>query len=480
MAVSNPSGLTINNQQTGIQYTKVTDSSSDWSSVANSTYFYDIATAVTYYKDSTGTVLSLFSAAGLGSGIVGISNTSGVPTFYSTLSLAITAATSGDTITLYGNITETGATAINLKDGVNINFNGFTYTLNNTGTTNAFQDNGVAVTCSLYGGTIKRIGATTGSSTNTACLSLTAASKINGSLNLSSTNSIALYVNNASAKVQNINVYTSAYGCCNIALGTLSDSYINCPSTSIVTALTIGGFVMNTNVECGDSAYGITILSTGYAENCSVNTVYGIGINCSGKALNCTAFSSGGIAIRGNYNTGIIQNCVAYSTANNGIYTDTCIIINSTGYSTAAAGISCYASTIYNSFGYSSVSNGIYIQNGYDGACYVYNCTAISTAAVGMVCSFQGGDIKNCVATSRWNNAGGHAMQVSAGINAGGGSVTGCNLQVANSSANCLYGASALTLKYANMVFANSTTAVNANITQGITNTSDSKGNILI
>lgn len=64
MAVSNPSGLTINNPQTGIQYTKVTDSSADWSSVANSTYFYDIATALTYYKDSTGTVLSIYGSGG--------------------------------------------------------------------------------------------------------------------------------------------------------------------------------------------------------------------------------------------------------------------------------------------------------------------------------------------------------------------------------------------------------------------------------
>lgn len=64
MAVNNPSGLTISNPQIGIQYTKVTDSSADWSSVANSTYFYDIASALTYYKDSTGTVLSMFGSSG--------------------------------------------------------------------------------------------------------------------------------------------------------------------------------------------------------------------------------------------------------------------------------------------------------------------------------------------------------------------------------------------------------------------------------
>lgn len=64
MAVNNPSGLTINNPQVGIQYTKVTDSSADWPSVANLTYFYDIASATVNYKDATGTVLSMFGSSG--------------------------------------------------------------------------------------------------------------------------------------------------------------------------------------------------------------------------------------------------------------------------------------------------------------------------------------------------------------------------------------------------------------------------------
>ena len=60
MAVSNPSGLTINNPQTGIQYTKVTDSSTDWVNVAISTYFYDIASAQVYYKNGVGTIINAY------------------------------------------------------------------------------------------------------------------------------------------------------------------------------------------------------------------------------------------------------------------------------------------------------------------------------------------------------------------------------------------------------------------------------------
>jgi hypothetical protein len=60
MALTDYSGLTINNPLTGIQFTKVTDTSADWSSVANSTYFYDKATKIVYYKDSTGVVQDIY------------------------------------------------------------------------------------------------------------------------------------------------------------------------------------------------------------------------------------------------------------------------------------------------------------------------------------------------------------------------------------------------------------------------------------
>lgn len=47
-----------------INYTVVTDSSADWTSVSNSTYFYDKTDKLVHYKDSTGTVLGIFSYSG--------------------------------------------------------------------------------------------------------------------------------------------------------------------------------------------------------------------------------------------------------------------------------------------------------------------------------------------------------------------------------------------------------------------------------
>lgn len=40
----------------GVKYTVQTDSSADWGSVSNSTYFYDKATEIVYYKDSNGVI----------------------------------------------------------------------------------------------------------------------------------------------------------------------------------------------------------------------------------------------------------------------------------------------------------------------------------------------------------------------------------------------------------------------------------------
>lgn len=50
----------------GVNYTVVTDTSADWPSVPNSTYFYDKADKLVHYKDGSGTVLEIFAAGGGG------------------------------------------------------------------------------------------------------------------------------------------------------------------------------------------------------------------------------------------------------------------------------------------------------------------------------------------------------------------------------------------------------------------------------
>ena len=66
MAVTTPNLGYV--QQKGIDYTKVTDSSSDWSSIPNLTYFFDKTDKMVHYKNASGTVLNLFgSSSGSGS-----------------------------------------------------------------------------------------------------------------------------------------------------------------------------------------------------------------------------------------------------------------------------------------------------------------------------------------------------------------------------------------------------------------------------
>ncbi len=57
------------NQVKGINYTVITDSFSDWSSLSNDVYFYDKATSLPYYKNASGTVVSIFEEGGGGNTI---------------------------------------------------------------------------------------------------------------------------------------------------------------------------------------------------------------------------------------------------------------------------------------------------------------------------------------------------------------------------------------------------------------------------
>jgi hypothetical protein len=58
----------------GVNYTRVTDTSADWASVPNSTYFYDKADKLVHYKDSTGSVQEIFSGSGVTVGTTAVTS----------------------------------------------------------------------------------------------------------------------------------------------------------------------------------------------------------------------------------------------------------------------------------------------------------------------------------------------------------------------------------------------------------------------
>ena len=117
---------------------------------------------------------SAWVVAGSEVGVFGISDSAGIYTYYTTLTLAMAAASSGDTIEMFADVEETGSVAITLKSGVKINGNGHTYTLSvndnthaiicNTGTVEMFnikivrtgRANGLGgYTLNCFGGTLR-------------------------------------------------------------------------------------------------------------------------------------------------------------------------------------------------------------------------------------------------------------------------------------------------------------------------------------
>jgi len=409
------------------------------------------------------------------SGQFGISNTSGSYTYYTTFSSSMAAATSGQTVEMFADITETTNISIALKDGVNINGNGHTYTLNQAGTANCVQDGGAAVNCSISNITFRRLGGTA-SSVNTICMYITGASRIKAYSTIligGATNMRCLTVNNASAEVYGI--YAEGYNpTITVTNGTLNDSTGK--------SLNGGGILVEASgkiVKC--IGYGVNvggINNSGLAMDCVAYDTGVGGFGNSGTAINCVGWSnnSGGFTCQGG-STNI--NCIGYSTAQIGFYSNGAInVISCKGYSSAGAGLAMINGAAYDSTGFSTTSYGIWVTNSGANATDLRSCRATSLAAIAIFMNntTTGCKIYNTEAYSKWNNAAGHGIVV-AGSNT---EIVQCTIEVSNASANCISGSSTLTTKYANNAFKGSTLAINANITQGITNTHDNQGNILV
>jgi hypothetical protein len=405
-------------------------------------------------------------------GVCGIANSSGVYTYYTTLTLAMAAATSGNTITFFTDITETSNVEITLKDGVDINFNGYTYTLNTSGTANCFLANIANGRTRFYNGKIQRLGGTASTANSCIILINNAASAV---YNLDF-NSVEIYssfgvgtsqVNNTAPKINGIKIRTFSVGCNG---GQISNSYIetfgggNGCSVSLITncyVITTGG------------GHAIAFPGSGRASHCYAS-VSGVG---SGRAISCVY----GVTV---------TNCTAISTRNSAVYNLGATSVFTYAYSTAGSGFEAGSSTrgsVTNCFAYATAGNA-YLYNDEVTNCYgestsanavncfpagnVYNSTMRASAAI------VGAAINRCIGStfiSTYNNAAGHAFAPYASA-----LISNNTFIVANTGANCIYSAGAISVKYANNTFIGSTTGVNANVSQSVTNTTDSQGNILM
>jgi hypothetical protein len=409
------------------------------------------------------------------SGVLGISDSSGVYTYYTTLTLAMAAATSGKTITFFTDITETSNVEITLKDGVDINFNGYTYTLNTSGTANCFLANVANGRTRFYNGKIQRLGGTVNNLNSTAIMVSNVASTVynldfNGVEIYSSFGVGITGTSNTVPKINGVKLRTFSHGC---YFGTgvfISNSYIE----------TFGGgqgcytsIMTNCYVVTTGGGNGVTFPYSGRIINCYVS-VSGTG---SGKAISCVSGTT-------------ITNCTAISTRNMAIYNFGATSVFTYAYSTAGNAFEAGSSTrgtAINSYGYSTA-----------GLAYLYlneisNCYGESTSQVAIDC-FPSGNIYNSTFKSSanvvgqrfnrsigstfictFNNVNGHAINPYAQAY-----IANNTLIVTNSGANCIYAVSSQLTRYVNNTFIDSTTPINANIVQQTTNTTDSQGNILM
>jgi hypothetical protein len=402
------------------------------------------------------------------SGVFGISNSSGVYTYYATLTIAMAAAISGQTIQMFTNVTETGAVQINLKNGVNINFNGNTYTLNNAGTSNCFSDNNSSVSCKLINGKVIRSGGTN-----------------------SESNSCSLYIDNSSSILECIGMkFESTFGHACVNEGTVyggeyfgnTGFYVRNGIAYNITATSnsnLGLRVVSSRcVNCigiSSASHGITI-NTGTLENCYGVSTGGGGYGLNSQtclALNCSFFSSSSFGAGAVSGTNDFANCSFRSTSSAAFYAQAIANLdNCSAYSTASHGFWAFNAVSYlrNCSGYSTANNGIRAGSLVE----LHNCTAQSTAASAL---HTANKVYSSNALSTWNNAAGHAIT---GDTTAYNEIFNSTLQVTNASANCLHYGSAINVRFGANIFKGATTQINANVTQAQTILPDLYGNIKI
>ena len=381
------------------------------------------------------------------SGVFGISNSSGVYTYYATLTLAMASATSGQVIEMFADVTETGAVSVTLKNGVNINGNGHTYTLSNSGTANALIDNNVAVSCEIFNIKIVRTLGATPSNTANMCLSI-----------FSTTSEIkcsnAFFKNTNGTSILNLGnlwgvsaVSTNGTSGTIYSGGNIYDSYVE--STNSNALFGNAGNIINCTGIANTSSIGINMTS-GNVYNSFGKSATGNGLNGAGKFYNSIGVSTTGNAIEAFSGTEINQ----------------CTGISTSGYGISGNGYFAYQCRF--------ISSSAYGAGGGTGAEH-YDCSHESTSN-SAVFGYVGLKLYRGSAYSKWNNVAGHAFQQ---WSSGSGSVlNNVFLRVTNASANCVNSSgTATTIGYVQNAFLGATTPINATITQGITNLEDVQGN---
>ena len=409
------------------------------------------------------TEATLASTAGGGaSGVWGISDATGTYTYYDTIALAQAAATAGDTIELFANVTETSVTW-NLLNNVSYNLNGHTYTLDESATgINTVDPSAVSGETHIRNGRIVRRGNPTSGGNITY---LTIYGSFTGKLFLHDT--VIENDANSCSRVSAGKIFGGIYYCTwnsgtTTGFGAINGSggpfYYNAIILSI-TALGIRGF--------GGYFYDCLVYTSGQTavqisnsivelHRCQVITDGGVGIDqtaSDSKIIDCTVDSSTSEAIVAG---GRCEGTTAYSASD---------------YAIRSSGS---GGRIRNCHARSDASYAIYVNSG---SAEVNGSYAVSRgASAGFIGNLKTHD---CYFQSAYNNVNGHAVVAFSG---GAPEIFGCTLRVQNTGA---YAISSIlnpqNVKYGNNTIAgNPTVPINPNVVQAQVTNEDNFGNIVI
>jgi hypothetical protein len=474
-SISPDSGLQVNTNVTATSFTgslsgsASTSTSASYALSSSFTTTASLALTASYVTASNviGTVTSAsyalsasYAPSSVPSGPFGISNSSGVYTYYTSLSASIAAASSGQVIEMFADITETGS--VTLKSNITIQGNGHTYTyLGNTG--NVFTTPTGTGTYTFVNMNINR------ANTATSTASIFHA---NGGF---STTIIYKFISTTVS-------YTTTTGTAPITSGDslcfFSIDGLNAVGNS--SGFLIGSATSQENISSiknsivENTGTGGAIQIPTICENCYIKTVSGGGIRmlfATEVVRNCTVISTSGTAVYGQ------SGASAYDTfafSNTGKAFETTICYNCTGQTTT--GNAFYAGSGYNVTGKSTTGNTL---RAFFTLAKYYNSSFYSSGTITVYDTNYGAALYNCSVITDYNNVAGHAISI--GLSSGNPDFVNNFIQVANTSANCIKSTPAtFSAKIVGNVYKGATTPVNSNVVQLTTNTQDNQGNIIL
>lgn len=404
------------------------------------------------YKDNLGVVSDL-TIGGYATDVLGIADSNGVYTFYSDFASATAAASAGDTIEMFGDITETGNVTVTIPSGVNLNMNGHTYTLDGQG-----------IDAIAYAGTNTKTSITNGKIIHSNSGTLGSALYISGSPDL--VDCTGLTVIGDGLRCLRVDINTAVHYTAVLIGGSFIYNGVSTNDVQYVEGIAKGSFFNTSNgyiITLGlDDCYikgAIIGNNSALITNCRVendSTHAGIYINGSnnwnGVISNTNVFSENSDAINV-INKVTVSNCFAESNGGYGIYAEN--------------------SEVTNCFGKSSNTYGILVGSSSSKAT---DCTGESSVTAGF-CTGGNAILVRCSGVSTLDTSSGHGF-----YNQGSGDpiMIDCFAKVVNTSAYAIQGSQATDAQIIRLSGQGMTTLIGTNITNIMSNSTDNFGNILL